>query len=60
MDADEMVIVPHFLECVLGVPCYDFLSRILHHYKLEFVHLNPNGIVHTATFIQFYEAFLGI
>lgn len=33
---------------------------LLHHYKLELQHLNPNGLLHVTTFITFYECFLGV
>ena len=37
-----------------------FLRGLLHYYKIELQHLNPNGIQHMATFIALCEGFLGI
>ena len=33
---------------------------MLHYYKIELQHLNPNGIQHMAAFIALCEGFLGI
>jgi hypothetical protein len=30
------------------------------YYGIEYLNLNPNGIFHTAIFVHFCEAFLGI
>jgi hypothetical protein len=30
------------------------------YYGIEYLNLNPNGIFHTAVFVHFCEAFLGI
>jgi hypothetical protein len=38
----------------------DFFKGLLGYYGVEYVNLNPNGIFHTAVFIHFCEAFLGI
>ena len=35
-------------------------SGVLHYYKIELQHLNPNGIQHMATFIALCKGFLGI
>ena len=36
------------------------LRGLLHYYKIELHHLNPNGIQHMAVFIALCEGFLGI
>jgi hypothetical protein len=41
-------------------PPHRFLLRLLHYYKIELQHLNPNGIQHIAAFIALYEGYLGI
>jgi hypothetical protein len=35
-------------------------SGVLHYYKIELWHLNPNGIQHFAAFIMLCEGYLGI
>ena len=49
-----------FAERGLALPASDFFRGLLDYYKLEHVHLNPNGIFHTLVFVHFYEAFLEI
>jgi hypothetical protein len=34
--------------------------ELLGYYSIEYLNLNPNGIFHTAVFVHFCEAFLGI
>ena len=41
-------------------PTHKFLRGLLHFYKIELQHLNPNGIQHMAVFITLCEGFLGI
>jgi hypothetical protein len=41
-------------------PVHEFFSGLLHHYKVELQHLNPNGVQQTAAFIALCEGFLGI
>jgi hypothetical protein len=43
-----------------GLPVCDFLHRLLHHYQIELVHLNPNSILQFVVFVHLYEAFLGV
>jgi hypothetical protein len=33
---------------------------LLHHYRIELQHLNPNGTQHILAFITLYEGYLGI
>jgi hypothetical protein len=33
---------------------------LMGYYSIEYLNLNPNGIFHTAIFVHFGEAFLGI
>ena len=37
-----------------------FLQGLLHYYRLELQHLNPNGIQHILAFIALCEGYLGI
>ena len=50
----------HFHERGLMTPTHKFLQGLLHYYKIEVQHLNPNGIQHMAAFIILCEGFLGI
>ena len=49
-----------FHECGLMTPAHKFLRGLLHFYKIELQHLNPNRIQHIATFVALCEGFLGI
>jgi len=50
----------HFHECGFMTPAHRFLRGLLHYYKIELQHLNPNGIQHMAAFVTLCEGFLGI
>jgi hypothetical protein len=56
----EIVVFFAFFERGFGFPAYDFLHGLLHHYKIELVHLNPNSILQISIFVHLYEAFLGV
>jgi hypothetical protein len=57
---DEILMFVHFAERGLALPASDFFKGLLGYYGVESVNLNPNDIFHTAVFIHFCEAFLGI
>ena len=50
----------HFNERGLTTPAHKFLRGLLHFYKIELQHLNPNGIQHMAAFVTLCKGFLGI
>ena len=50
----------HFHERGFTTPAHKFLRGLLHYYKIEVQHLNPNGIQHMAMFVALCEGFLGI
>ena len=50
----------HFHDRGLATPAHKFLRGLLHYYKIESQHLNPNGIQHMAAFIALCKGFLGI
>ena len=50
----------HFHEHGFAIPAHRFLRGLLHFYKIELQHLNPNGIQHMAAFVALCEGFLGI
>jgi hypothetical protein len=49
-----------FAERGLSLPASDFFKGLLGYYDIEYLNLKPNGIFHTAVFVHFCEAFLGI
>ena len=55
-----MVSFTHFHEHMFATPAHRFLRGLLHYYKIELQHLNPNGIQHMAAFVALCEGFLGI
>jgi hypothetical protein len=57
---DEIRMFMRFAERGLTLPASEFFKGLLGYYDVEYVNLNPNGIFHTAVFIHFCEAFLGI
>ena len=50
----------HFHERGLATLTHKILRGLLHFYKIELQHLNPNGIQHMAAFVVLCEGFLGI
>ena len=57
---DYLVSFTHFHEHGFMTPTHIFLRGLLHYYKIELQHLNPNRIQHMAAFIALCEGFLGI
>jgi hypothetical protein len=57
---DEIPMFARFVERGLALPASDFFKGLLGYYGVEYLNLNPNGIFHTAVFVHFCEAFLGI
>ena len=55
-----IVLFAHFHEHGFAIPAYKFLRGLLHYYKIELQHLNPNGIQHIMAFVVLCEGFLGI
>jgi hypothetical protein len=41
-NTNEIVVSTSFFQCGFGLPSCDFLYGLLHHYKIELVHMNPN------------------
>jgi hypothetical protein len=57
---DEIPMFTRFAERGLSLPASDFFKGLMGYYSIEYLNLNPNGIFHTAVFVHFCEAFLGI
>src|SRR6266508_1551585 len=59
-NTSEIVVFEPFFYRGFFVPTSRFFRGLLHFYKIELVHLNPNSILHISTFIYLREAYLGI
>ena len=46
-----VVLFTHLHERGLVTPAHKFLQGLLHYYKIELQHLNPNRIQHMAAFV---------
>jgi hypothetical protein len=57
---DEIPMFARFAERGLSLPASDSFKGLMGYYGIEYLNLNPNGIFHTAVFVHFCEAFLGI
>jgi hypothetical protein len=57
---DEIPMFVRFTERGLALPASDFSKGLMGYYGVEYLNLNPSGIFHTAVFVHFCEAFLGI
>jgi hypothetical protein len=57
---DEIPMFARFAKRRLSLPASDFFKGLMGYYSIEYLNLNPNGIFHTAVFVHFCEAFLGI
>jgi hypothetical protein len=57
---DEIPMFARFAEHGLTLPASDVFKGLMGYYGVEYLNLNPNGIFHTAIFVHFCEAFLGI
>jgi hypothetical protein len=54
------VVLTSFFQRGFGLPAYEFLRDLLHHYQIELVHLNPNSILQIVIFVHLSEAFLAV
>jgi hypothetical protein len=59
-NTNEIVVLTSFFQRGFGLPTCKFLHGLLHHYKIELVHLNPNSILQIAVFVHLCEAFLSV
>jgi hypothetical protein len=57
---NEIVVFSAFFQRGFGLLTCDFLRRVLDHYQIELVHLNPNSILRITIFVHLYKAYLGI
>jgi hypothetical protein len=54
----EILVLAFFFQCGFGLPTCEFLHGLLHHYRIDLVHLNPNSILQIIVFVNLCEAFL--
>jgi hypothetical protein len=59
-NTNEIVVFSSFSQSGFSLLAYDFLHRLLDHYQIELVHLNPNSILQITFIVHLCEAFLGI
>jgi hypothetical protein len=59
-NTNEIMVFSSFFQHGFGLPAYDFFRRLLDHYQIKLVHLNPNSILQTTVFVHLCEGFLGI
>jgi hypothetical protein len=59
-NTNEIVVFASFFQCGFGLSVCNFLSRLLNHYQIELVHLNPNSILQITVLVHLYECYLGI
>jgi hypothetical protein len=59
-EADEIVSFLAFHKRGLRYLAHPFLLGLLNKWELELQHLNPNGVLHIASFVMLCEGFLRI
>jgi hypothetical protein len=56
----EILVFSTFFLRAFGLPACNVFRGLLHHYKIELVHLNLNSILQISIFVHLCEAFLVI
>jgi hypothetical protein len=56
-NTNEIVVLTSFFQRGFGLPYCEFLCSLLHNYKIELVHLNPNPILQIAIFVHLCETY---
>jgi hypothetical protein len=59
-NTNEIVVFSSFFQRDFGLPGCGFFRRLLDHYQIELVHLNPNSILQITVFVHLCETFHGI
>jgi hypothetical protein len=57
-NTNKIVVLNLFFQRGFDLPIYEFLYCLLHHYKIELVHLNPNLILQIVVFVYLCETYL--
>ena len=59
-NTNEIVVFESSFYRGFGLPTSNFFRGLLDFYQIELIHLNPNSVLHIATFIHLCEAYLGV
>jgi hypothetical protein len=59
-NTNEIVFSTSFFQRGFGLPSCDIFRILLHHYKVELVHLNPNSNLQIAVSVHLCEAYLAV
>jgi hypothetical protein len=57
-NTNKIVVLTSFFQREFSLPSCEFLRGLLHHYKIQLVHLNPNSILQIAVFVHLCETYL--
>jgi hypothetical protein len=58
LNTNEIVVLSSFFQHRFGLPTYEFLCDLLHHYEIKLDHLDPNSMLQIAVFVHLCEVFL--
>jgi hypothetical protein len=59
-NTNEIMVSSCLFQHEFGLLACNIFDRLLDHYKIELVHLNPNSNLQITVFVHLCEAFLGI
>jgi hypothetical protein len=59
-NTNEIVLSKAFFLRGFGLPSCNFFRGLLHHFKIELIHLNLNSILQITVFMHLCEAYLVI
>jgi hypothetical protein len=59
-NTNEIMVSTSVFQRGFCLPSCNFFHDLLHHYKIELVHLNPNSILQIAIIIHLCEAYLDV
>jgi hypothetical protein len=59
-NTDKIIVMTSFVQRRFGLSSCEFLCGLLHHYKIELIHLNPNSILQIVVFAHLCETYLAV
>jgi hypothetical protein len=59
-NSDEIPMSTRFVERELALSASKFFKGMLRYYGIEYLNLNPNGIIHVSVFVHLCKAFVSI
>jgi hypothetical protein len=59
-NTNDIMVLTSFFQHRFNLPSCEFLCGLLHHYKIELLHLNPNFILQIIIFVHLCECYLAI